>query len=307
MNCRVPGALLLRSVTVQLVAGQRRLEPLRRGGRGDGGRQLDPVAGAEQAAGFEQAGRGEVLGAHQHARAEAEAVAGRIGLGGDDPGDAEPRLADREHPARRARRERRGDRDRSGHQPRAVGQRERPVQRIGGVDRLDLGEDAVVTATHHRAQPDRLRTRTPSRDSAARSAVGRPALRQLHGEVAAEDALAVVGDAAVDRRRQAADPGDRRDAEDEADHQQPQPRQAAAQFAQGEAEGGQRRLEALTVIPAKAGTHDLEHLSSWVPAFAGMTGGAGMTKGRRCILTNDHPVAHLDHPARTAPPARHRG
>ena len=26
-----------------------------------------------------------------------------------------------------------------------------------------------------------------------------------------------------------------------------------------------------SVIPAKAGTHDLDRLSSWVPAFAGMT------------------------------------
>ena len=230
-------------VNVEATVGEGGLDPLGdRLGRGGGGK-ADAIGGRIEAARLDEAGRVEPRAVDQSGRAEHEALAGAVGLLGDQPDDAQicradPKIVtdpqpkplgkvggDRDLRARRARRERAGPKP------------ERPVERVGGIDPLQFDQHAfgAVEPRRHRAHPADVRDAAFGRE---RGEFGgrRGALAHLDLDVAAEDRLALLGEAGHDRARQRADSRQRGDAEEQADGEQPQPGQAAAQIAQGEAE-----------------------------------------------------------------------
>ncbi len=173
--------------------------------------------------GDEGAGQAEVLGAEAHHRAGREAHAVDQDLLGDQTGQAVVRVEGRVEPA-------------------AAVERDPAVERVGGVDGLDLHQGAVGLRTgvrdrEQRAKVDDFRDLRRVRiHPGALGGVGE-AVGELDLGVAAKEGCGLPGEPVVDRRAHRADRGNGRDPEGEAGEEDAEAREPAAEFAQAEAEG----------------------------------------------------------------------
>ena len=211
------------------------------------GGKPDAIMPPHQAAGLQQAGRAQGRLAHHQARPESDAAGELVGLGGEARPDVERRIADREPDAGRkiqSREQRRvGDgaeflaapRQQIGQRRRRIA-RDRSVERIGAVHRLDLDQGrASVGGARHCAQ--RGRDRNVAQAVQEGALLGRRlALDQREGEIAAQYRAALAREPVDQALGERADARDRRHAERDAGDEHPEAAHAAAQFAQREAQ-----------------------------------------------------------------------
>ena len=251
---RAIGAILDLETLVAEALGQ-----LLRGRRHIGARRkLDPIGAGVEAARLHEAGRLKPRAIDQSGRAERETLPHPVRLLGYEADDGEAGIADPQAVTNAERKpvgKLRPDRDLIADGPRLEGaalEPEVPVKRIGAVDSLQLNEDALgaVEARGHRPHAGDVA-------DCAEGAEGsdllrrRGALRHADLNVSAQDRLATLGQARDDRRGERADTRQGGDAEEQADGEQPQAREAAAQIADGEAEG-----------KGKAGANPVRHCAA---------------------------------------------
>ena len=217
--------------------GEGRAQPLAHGHRIGTGGQPDAIFAFVKAAGLDQLRRGKIAEADDRHRAQRKAFAQPVGFVGDDAVDAEGFVAEFHRAADRQvepRREILADPDRPRGRraaARAAFEPHRAVQRIGGIDRLQLGEQrAAVRRVRHRAHPHRRRRRAGTAQP-GELGLARLPLRQAELQVAAQDRLPARRQFGGDAARQAADGGQRRDAEEQTHRQQAQPANPRRQIA----------------------------------------------------------------------------
>jgi hypothetical protein len=214
-------------------------------------RKPHSIVPAHDAAGLEQAGCAQRVGADQEARSERNAAGELVGLGLEHGADFDAGLAHLQFSARRhvEAGEEIGTGDRAvnavarGEETRQVAVRvgrDRAVERIGPVDGLDLDQrHAAVAGARHR--PHGGGRRHPA-GAIEKGAFGRTclALDQGKGEVAAEDRAAFAGQSVLQAAGERADAGDRHHAQRQARHEHVEAAQPGAQLAhrkpQGQAE-----------------------------------------------------------------------
>ena len=210
--------------------------------------QFYPVDPAHQAARLQQLGRAQAGFADQESRTQTDAAGQFVRLGADHAANLEGRIADRDAVADLEVEPRQQDRI-GGRAERAVtlGQqirhrhrrleRQLAEHRVGAVHRLELDQcEAAVAGARHAAQRCRDRyfpARTQKRDFVRLGF----ALDQGEGDVAAEQGAALARQPVAEARRDRADAGNRHHAERDAGDEHIEAAQAAAQFAQGVAQG----------------------------------------------------------------------
>ena len=215
-------------------------------------RQPQAIGGIEERALGQKPAVREILEEHDHPRPEPEAAGRRVRLDQQLVAQAEVLRAEAQHVA--ALEPEAVDEDALGHQPRqpvaggerrrqapAAGELDPPVERIGPVDRLDLHQRALRLAApigegRHGAEIDETRylgglLRHPVPLGLVGEAIGELDLR-----ITAEDRSGLPAQTLLDRHPHAADRGDRGHPEREAGKEDAEPRQPAAQFAQGQAQ-----------------------------------------------------------------------
>ena len=218
------------------------------GGRVAAGRELQPVVIGHQRTGLEQPGPGKRGGRDDDARPEGKPAQRRIGRALDRGAQLDSRGADLEAVADRET-EPLGDRglgDRA-VDPVARGERRRQVlrwvegdvavERIGGVDRLQLDQrvPGPVGRRRHRPQQRDLGNRAALVEELPLGRV-RLAVDQPSRDIAAEQGASVLVDRAADRSAERADRGDRPDPEHQAGEENAKPAHPAAQFTASQAE-----------------------------------------------------------------------
>ena len=151
--------------------------------------------------------------------------------------------------------------------------RQRAVQRIGGIDGLQLDQRLVgaVRQPRHGAHRGGLGHRAETFEEGLLRST-RLALHEFEAQIAAEQRLALIGDARRNRARHRVDAADRGDAERDAGEEDQETRQAAAHLAQREADGELQHFERRAAVRRCAFVPPAFRLAILFPQGSGESG-----------------------------------